>query len=374
MRSFTVWSITLLGALAAGALVSVLWRFVMGPERGKGDAGADSVEAASIAESGPAATGAPKGETRKLLVGNLDRSYVLYVPAGLDRNKPSPLVLLFHGRLGTGRLMENMTGFSKLADHGFIAVYPDGIGRSWNAGLGVGPAESTGVDDVAFIAHLMDSLTADFRIDDRRIYAAGMSNGGMFALRLACEMKGRFAAVASVAGPLPVEMAHKCGEVGPVSILLIHGTADPIVPWAGGETSSGGKVLSADATMQHWANAQKCTAQTTTMFTKGNVSCQSHLHCARGVVVSLCRVEGGGHTWPGAQPIAFMERMLGSTNQDVDASEMIWDFFSHHELIADTTPTAPGSPAETSSPGLVTPSQPSDQPADAGTELGLEPE
>jgi polyhydroxybutyrate depolymerase len=275
----------------------------------------------------------PGSHERTLLVGGRERSYVLHVPSNYHREKPTPLVLVFHGRLGTGRLMEHMTGFSDIADRGFIVGYPDGIGRSWNAGHGVGLAESVGVDDVGFIARLIDDLSHELNIDPRRIYAAGMSNGGMFAYRLACELKGRIAAVASVAGPLPPEIAGSCHAAGAISVLHIHGTADRIVPWDGGETTSGGKILSVDATIQQWANASKCSDSPTVTFKKGSVECQSYRNCAHETEVSLCRVEGGGHTWPGSEISRLLQSAVGPTNQDVNATGMIWDFFSRHPLL-----------------------------------------
>jgi len=306
-------------------------------------------------------------------VGDRERSYVLHVPSNLDHDKPSPLVLVFHGRLGTGRLMEKMTGFSDLANKGFIVVYPDGVGRSWNVGHGVGVAQSKDVDDVGFIARLIDVLSSKFNLDQRRIYAAGMSNGGMLAYRLACELKGRFAAVASVAGPLPPETAHHCTDPGLVSILHIHGTDDTIVPWAGGETSSGGNILSVDETVQHWVGAEKCSERPETTLVKGNVSCHSYLGCTQGVVVSLCRVEGGGHTWPGAKPLGLLDAVVGPTNQDVNASELIWDFFSHHERAAESGASVE-SPAQSSAPEPLEPPQPPVQPTHADTEPGSIPE
>jgi polyhydroxybutyrate depolymerase len=274
----------------------------------------------------------PGSHERTLPVDDRERSYLLHVPSNYNHEIPTPLVLVFHGRLGTGRLMERMTGFSNLADQGFIVAYPDGIGRSWNAGHGVGPAELTGVNDVGFISSLMDHLSRELNIDPHRIYAAGMSSGGMFTYRLACELKGRLAAVASVAGSLPSEVAARCHTAG-ISVLHIHGTADRIVPWDGGETSSGGSIVSVDATVRQWANAAKCSDAATVTLKEGNVECQSYSNCTDGTEVTLCSVAGGGHTWPGSEPSLLLEPAVGPTNQDVNATRMIWEFFSRHALV-----------------------------------------
>lgn len=293
------------------------------------DAGRDAPE--DFAEPLPAP---PESETRTLAVEGRERSYLLHVPANYNAEKPIPLVLAFHGRLGTGRLTERLTGFSRLADRGFIVVYPNGIGRSWNAGHGVGAAEEAGVDDVGFIAALIAALSREFHIDRHRIYAAGMSNGGIFAYRLACDLPGTFAAVASVAGPLPPEIAETCGAAGTVSVLHIHGAADRIVPWDGGETSSGGKILSVDATVQKWVEVDRCSGPPAVTLEKGSVTCRSYRRCEDTTEVTLCRVEGGGHTWPGSEPSRLLQAAVGHTNQDVNATEMIWEFFSRHTLAA----------------------------------------
>jgi polyhydroxybutyrate depolymerase len=226
--------------------------------------------------------------------------------------------------------MEQLTRFSDIAGRGFIVVYPDGIGRSWNAGHGVGLAESAGVDDVGFIARLIDLLTHEFNIDQRRIYAAGISNGGMFAYRLACELNNRIAAVASVAGSLPPDIARNCSATGPISVLHIHGTADRIVPWAGGETTSGGRILSVDATVAQSAKTAKCDNEPIITLQTGRVACKTYRGCATEAEVGLCRIEGGGHTWPGSQASAAWESIVGPTNEDVNASDIIWLFFSRH--------------------------------------------
>jgi polyhydroxybutyrate depolymerase len=368
------WLVISFVILTAGVLVVVLLFSAMARQKANGHTGTKPGAPVQHVK-GAEARGPSESQKRTLRIAGRERSYVLYIPANLDREKPIPLVLAFHGRLGTGQLMEQMTGFSEIAERGFIVAYPDGIGRSWNAGHGVGLAESEGVDDVDFIARLIDALSAEFKIDERRIYAAGMSNGGMFAYRLACELKGRIAAVASVAGPLPPEIAAHCDEAGAVSILHIQGTADPIVPWAGGEASSGGKILSADATIRQWASVNKCSEQSTVTLSKGNVLCRSNEGCAKGAEVTLCTVDGGGHTWPGSRPLDLLESVVGPTNQDVNATEMIWDFFSHHELAADGTPPGVELPTESSISGPAEPRQVPVVPiVDAGAGIGLRPE
>jgi polyhydroxybutyrate depolymerase len=267
-----------------------------------------------------------------LEVDGFRRSYRFHVPVGYNGTHSLPLLLAFHGRLGTGKGMEAMTHFSRLADrYGFIAVYPDGVQRSWHPGQGLGAAEAQRVDDVKFVATLIDELERIVNIDPHRIYAVGMSNGGILAYRLGCEL-GKIAAVASVAGLISADTAHNCALSHPVSVLHVHGTADLIVPWHGAENKAGGRILSVAATLEKWLQLDKCSSNLVVTTQKGHVTCKKYDNCAAGSEVTLCIVEGGGHTWPGAAPLPGWESVLGPTNQDIDASELIWQFFTRHAL------------------------------------------
>jgi polyhydroxybutyrate depolymerase len=238
-------------------------------------------------------------------------------------------VLAFHGRFGTGWQMEEMTRFSDISErHGLIVVYPDGISRSWNAGHGVGKASELGIDDVGFVTKLMDSLTESLAINRSRIYLTGLSNGAVFAYRLACTIGAKVAAIGVVAGAIASAIARNCVPTHPIAILHIHGTADRIAPW-----NSGGPVLSVAGTIQRWVEWNGCSTEPRVTLQKGQVTCVTYRGCAAGAEVSLCRIEGGGHTWPGS-PSPTWRSVLGSTNEDINASEFIWDFFARHSLPA----------------------------------------
>jgi polyhydroxybutyrate depolymerase len=266
-------------------------------------------------------------------VDGLKRTYRLVIPQGYDRHGEAPLVLAFHGRLGTGRIMEEMTHLSKLADReGFIVLYPDGVGRSWNAGHGTGAAEQQQVDDVGFVSKLIDELAPVYRIDRRRVYATGMSNGAIFALRLACELSAKLAAVAAVAGTLAPRVAKDCHPQRPVPIMLIQGTEDRYVPWEGGVTGGGGRVESVEATIQLWVTIDGCSPDPKVEELAGKVSRTTYAPShAGGPEVTFYRIDGGGHTWPGGSEL-LPRRAVGETNRDVDASEVIWNFFKKYQL------------------------------------------
>ncbi len=254
------------------------------------------------------------------------RTFIVHFPKGYCDEKPVPLVLSFHGRHGQGKNQAKLSGFDEVADrHGFIVVYPDGVGKSWNALHGTGEAEELGVDDVGFVGALIDTMMERYKIDPRRIYASGMSNGGVFAHRLGCEMSERFAAIASVAGQMAPKMAEQCDPTDGVAVIDFHGTKDRIVPYDGGKTKGGGDLLSAPATAGVWRSVNGCDKNSKQTFAKGDVTCLTYT--GGRAPVTLCTVKGTGHTWPGGYQ--YMPRILvGKTSRDVDASEMIWDFFA----------------------------------------------
>ncbi len=268
----------------------------------------------------------------ELKVDNLRRNYRLHIPHSYDSRQPTPLVLAFHGRLGTGKQMEKLTNLSDLADkQGFIVVYPNGVGRSWNAGHGTGEAEAKGVDDVKFTVMLIDSLSQTLNIDRNRVYATGFSNGAVFVHRLACELSEKIAAVAAVAGTFAPQIGRNCHPKRPVAVLQIHGTADPIVPWEGGFTKGGGLVESVAATIAGWVVRDACAAKPEVVDMGGGVIRESYSLCRKGAMVRLYRIDGGGHTWPGGYQF-LPKKAIGETNRSWDASQAIWDFFMKHPI------------------------------------------
>jgi polyhydroxybutyrate depolymerase len=268
----------------------------------------------------------------EIKVDNLRRNFLLHIPPLYESRQPTPLILAFHGRLGTGKKMEKLTHLSDLADkQGFIVVYPNGVGRSWNAGHGTGKAEAKGVDDVNFTVRLIDSLSQTLNIDWKRIYATGFSNGATFVHRLACELSEKIAAIAAVAGTIAPQVGRNCHPARSVAALHIHGTADPIVPWEGGRTGGGGFVESVAATIAGWVERNACAPEPEETDLGGGVSRASYSSGRQGTMVMLYRVQEGGHTWPGGYQY-LPKKVVGETNRSWDASQAIWDFFVQHPL------------------------------------------
>ena len=199
---------------------------------------------------------------RQIQVGDLTRTYLVHAPASHDKNKASALLLAFHGGGGkAGKLSDaagDLDAFSN--QHDFIVVYPQGVDDHWNDGR-KSPIKT--IDDVGFVSALIEQIARDYNVDRRKVYAAGISNGGMFAQRLACELPDKIIAVASVAALMPENLAARCSPPRAVAVLVMHGTDDPLIPFEGGEIKGsgkggyGGKTLSAVQTIEFWVKQNK---------------------------------------------------------------------------------------------------------------------
>jgi polyhydroxybutyrate depolymerase len=270
------------------------------------------------------------GESRTLEASGESRRYYLYLPASFRRERPAPLVLVFHAGGGRASDIAPHTGFSRLADReGFVVAYPQGLRGRWNDGRGFATATH---DDVGFVRALVDTLGRELGIDPRRVYATGISNGAMFAYRLACDLPGTFAAVAPVAGALPAELAPGCAHGAPVSVIAFQGTADPLMPYLGGGAGQR-RVLSAERSVGFWGTQAGCTGTPVTTDEPDRVADGTRvrrtvfLSCPEGRAVELYTIDGGGHTWPGG-PAAG--RRVGRVSREIDATELIWAFFAGH--------------------------------------------
>jgi polyhydroxybutyrate depolymerase len=278
----------------------------------------------------PLAGQSPAAEERRSIdVAGIRRAYLLYRPASPPPGQPLPLVLVFHAAGGRADGIARHTGFSDLAEReGFVVAYPDAVGRRWNDGR-----RAVGPDDVGFVRALLDSLGSELGVDPRRRYAVGISNGAMFAHRLACDLPGVLAAIAPVAGTLPAAVSRRCAAPAPLSVLAFQGTADRSVPYEGGTPASGGALLSAERSLAFWAEAGGCHgfAPDTTVVDSVSDGTRLRRHayggCPENREIVLYTIEGGGHTWPGGPPVA---RRVGRVTREIDATSAIWEFFRRH--------------------------------------------
>lgn len=293
--------------------------------------------AAGAMVTGPAPTAA--GTTSDLAIRTTDgrdRTAHVYVPAGLATDQRVPLLVALHGGTGWGKQFEHTSGYDRLADvHGFIVVYPDGIGigpnadqlRTWNGGVCCGPAARQGVDDVAFLKQLVTAISADHRIDNNRVVATGHSNGMIMAYRLLCEAADVFVAAAGQAGTLGVDDCHPSQ---PVSLRHIHGSADANLPIDGGRGSSsisGIDFPSPRAGIRTFAAADGC-RRTPKTTTKGLATTRAWGRCDGGTEIEFVTVDGANHAWMGAG-----DRVRPNGPQPFagyDSSASSWKFLAAH--------------------------------------------
>jgi polyhydroxybutyrate depolymerase len=274
---------------------------------------------------GAPAPQSPSVQNAQITVDGQARAYRVFVPPTLDRSHPAPLVIVLHGGGNSVDDTVKATSFDRQAGDGdFIVVYPEGTRREWNAGTCCGTAPSRKVDDVAFLSQVLDQVEADHKVDPTRVFVAGVSNGAMMAYRFACERADRVTAVGSVAGSVVVD---PCQPSRPVSVIELHGTADPLVPYNGGTvdlpeaqgTPAAGPYTATPAMIQRWADVDGCPAASPPTVA-GPVTTAAWVGCRNGVAVTLVSVQGGGHVWFGPD--------LGPADGAVDATAAIWHFFS----------------------------------------------
>lgn len=260
-------------------------------------------------------------------VDGMKRTFRLHVPASYDGTTPVPLLLVLHQFTDTARGMQKLTGFDAIADtEGFIVAYPQGRFRRWNTS----PSGRTG--DLAFLLALIDWVAAHYNLDERRVYATGASAGGMMSQYLA-RNTDRIAAIAPVMGAVQPAVLDSGTHSGPVPVLMIHGTADPVVPYGveGTLSNSGphGAFLSVPDNIARWAELNGCdnTPEIVPLSSGDCMVDQIVYSCAEGAETILYRVEGGGHTWPGRKN-RYPAFIVGKTCMNLDASRAIWDFFA----------------------------------------------
>lgn len=288
----------------------------------------------------------PNTFVREFLFNGLNRTYKIHIPPSLPEGFSPALVFALHGGLGTGDGMERsltLGGFNSLSDeNNFIVVYPDGIERNWNDGRKntSDPAHEQNIDDVGFLNALIENLTIEFNADPNRVYFTGISNGAMMSYRLALEIPEKIAAIAPVAGAIPIDILPEEPSSIPLSVCVISGTTDPLVPWDGGtvgfKRKPRGIVISVPDSVMHWVNNNNCNNTPETVLLPDNsptdgtrVYLHKYSNGNNNSEVFLYEIKDGGHTWPGGYQ--YLSKMLvGVTCRDIDANEVIWDFFNNH--------------------------------------------
>src|SRR6266568_3567748 len=289
-----------------------------------------SVTAPAIMRKGERAIRVVNRPNGSFMSSERKREYVLYVPGSYDRAKPTPLVISLHGAGLWGAAQKETSQWNRVADeHGFIVVYPSGEGgggpRVWHEGGEAGPSR-----DVRFISELIDTLEARYNIDPGMIYANGLSNGGGMSFALSCTLSDRIAAVGMVGAALLLPFSW-CTDLRPVPMIAFHGTADAAAPYTGGfswvapQRFQGVRAFTAS-----WARRNRCGTNPVDSVVAADVTRLEYTKCADDAAVVLYTIKGGGHTWPGGQPLP--EWFVGATSNRIDASSLMWAFFRAHRL------------------------------------------
>lgn len=267
---------------------------------------------------------------------NQTRHYMVHVPKRYIPQQATPLVLSLHGGGGNMRYQATEEYYhliSKSEQAGFIVVFPNGYSRlrsgklaTWNAGICCGKARDIQSDDVGFIKRVVADIKTKANIDPNRVYANGMSNGGMMSYRLACELSDTFAAIAAVAG---TDGTQQCAPANPVSVLHIHALDDDRVLFNGGsgvKSQTHADFVSVPNTIEKWVKLNACNPTPQRVLEVKGAYCDLYQACQQGAQVKLCVTETGGHAWPGGSKVRG-----GAGTTAINANDLIWEFYQKNQ-------------------------------------------
>lgn len=282
-------------------------------------------------ESDPRANGS-------ITVDGLTRTYTLHLPPNYEEGNNFSLVIAMHGGGGTGSQFESSSRLSEKADAAkFIVVYPNGVkgngilkAQTWNAGGCCEYAVEHNINDVKFISELIDELVADYKINPKKVYATGHSNGGMMAYRLACELSGKIAAIAPNASTMVV--TQPCNAFRPVPILHMHSILDSNVPNTGGTGTgfSDHHNPPLDSVFQVWSLKNACATPAQIIVNNSSYKLTKWTDCGNNTSIHYYLTKDGGHAWPGGKPGGLPG--ADKPSAVINANDLLWDFFQQYQL------------------------------------------
>ena len=278
----------------------------------------------------------PGTYTLSLVHEGIERFYILHIPKNYNAEKPAPLLVAMHGGGGDMNYQADDSKYkliTKSEEMGFVALFPNGTSKfksgkfaTWNAGKCCGYGRDQKIDDVGFIRSMIQTTKSQLSIDEKKVFATGMSNGGMMSYRLACEMSDVFTAVAPVAG---TDNTIDCKPVRPISLLHIHAQNDDHVLFNGGigKGANEDKAAITDfnsvpASITKWVQLNSCKSTPQRVLQKTGAYCDEYTGCKKNVSVKLCVTEMGGHSWPGGN-----KPRGEKPSQAISANDVMWDFF-----------------------------------------------
>ncbi|MGZ3621774.1 MAG: alpha/beta hydrolase family esterase [Ktedonobacteraceae bacterium] len=260
-------------------------------------------------------------ETLSIRSSGLTRTFIVHLAPSYG-TLPQALVFNYHGYQNTALRTAQRTDMSAEADKaGFILVFPQGVDNppSWNAGIGAyGPTGDA--NDVQFTSDLISYFEHNYCVDTHRIYVTGYSLGGGMVYRIACTLSDQIAAFATVAGAF-YRIPGGCNPSRPIPLLEIHGQADQFAPYDGNMYVG---MASVQTYLNFWIAHDQCRPDSKVIFQKADVTALEWSQCAKGTVIQHYRISDGGHVWPGSNPTLG----IGYNSHTIDASVVIWNFFS----------------------------------------------
>lgn len=278
-----------------------------------------------------------------VLVHDTERTSLVYLPKSYKKDIARPLVIVLHGARLTGWLARATTGFDKIADdEQFIVAYPNALNRQWNDGRRESDNPSFGVDDEQFLLNLIETLVWKYNANRDQVFLTGYSSGGMMAQRFALKHTEAVQSIAEVASTLPLEQFNnKVILKKPLPVLMINGTKDKAFPWNGGTTVilrvKVGPVISVMSMLEYWVEANGGRATLPNQHAsflqteKGADVDVLNIRTKNNTCMMLYKIKGGGHTWPGSEVALRYIPFLGKQTKDLNASELIWQFFNQNE-------------------------------------------
>jgi polyhydroxybutyrate depolymerase len=270
----------------------------------------------------------PQQKREDMMVDGMKRAFVTYVPI-TEKTEKMPVIISLHGGFASPKGMFHLADFRPIADRQKIIIVCPASKHIWHDG-----ADNHGIDDVKFIDQLITYIIKTYHADASRIYVTGISNGGFMTTRLACQLHKRIAAIAVVAASLDIGEGYDLES--PMPVIYMHGTKDPIVPYFGGKLF-GRRIYSQQQILKKWVALNNCdikptitnepdTAQDGTSIIK-----EEYSNPANGLKVIGYTINNGGHTWPGGSQYA-PKFIIGKTTKNLNACQVIWDFFKEYKL------------------------------------------
>ncbi|MFH0735856.1 MAG: PHB depolymerase family esterase [bacterium] len=270
---------------------------------------------------------------KQLLFEGYKRFYLINLPPNYYELNNLPLVIALHGGGGKSSQCEKDYKLTETADkNGYVIVYPDGVQsdgllkvRTWNAGTCCDYAAEQNINDVGFISLIIDEMIKNYKVDSKRVYVTGMSNGAMMAYKLACEIPWKIAAIAAVSGTMLT--GNACSPTLPVPILHIHSICDKKVPVTGGIGIRGYYFPPVDSVLKVWTILDLCNYNKPNIQEFENYTKYQWQNNNKEIFVEYYLTKDGGHAWPGGKKGNIF---ADKPSKAIKANKIIFEFFKNH--------------------------------------------